>query len=81
MDTDELEKNYIEKEYTQIHPQVAKQHLNYLHNIDPENMSKAVRTIIDQQIKQDKREQRERAILLMMVLCILCLAVLQIFIL
>ena len=56
-------------------------HVTYLKTIDPDNMSKAVRVVIDNYTKQSKIMKMERHLLFIMVLFIFILGLYQIWIL
>lgn len=51
---------------------------DYLHSIDADNMSKAVRIVIDREMNHTKREKLERYLLLVLVFSIFILGLLQI---
>lgn len=56
-------------------------HVTYLKTIDPDNMSKAVRIVIDNYTKQSKIMKMERHLLFIMVFFIFILGLYQIWIL
>lgn len=60
---------------------LKKDHVTYLKTIDPDNMSKAVRVVIDNYTKQSKIMKMERHLLFIMVLFIFILGLYQIWIL
>jgi hypothetical protein len=51
---------------------------NYLRTIDSDNMSKAIRIVIDSHMKEERKNKLERHLLLLLVMLILGLGVFQI---
>jgi hypothetical protein len=51
---------------------------NYLRTIDSDNMSKAIRIVIDSHMKEERKNKLERHLLLILVMLILGLGVFQI---
>ena len=56
-------------------------HVDYLKTIDEDNMSKAVRTVLDEHIQQTKMMKLERHLLIILVFFIFLLGIYQIWIL
>jgi len=56
-------------------------HVDYLKTIDEDNLSKAVRTVLDEHIQQTKMMKLERHLLILLVFFIFLLGIYQIWIL